>query len=99
MKDLLSNLRRSVFALTLTILAIAGASAQTPKPSQQQTPPATAPGPQSTSKPSLERQFFSNILRAQRAIWTSPLHLHSHDAWWLVPLAGGTGALLATDRA
>jgi membrane-associated phospholipid phosphatase len=98
MKGILSNLKRSVLALALTIFAIAGASAQTSKPSQQQTPPATSPGPQSTSRPSLERQFFSNILRDQRAIWTSPLHLHTQDAWWFVPLAGGTGALLATDR-
>ena len=98
MKGLLSNLKRGVVAFALTILALAGASAQTSKTSQQQTPPPTTPGPQSTSKPSLERQFFSNILRDQRAIWTSPLHLHRQDAWWLVPLAGGTGALLATDR-
>jgi hypothetical protein len=99
MKGLLSTFKRIVLALALTSFAIAGASAQTPKPSQQQTPPATASDPQSTSKPSLERQFFSNILRDQRAIWTSPSHLHRQDAWWLVPLAGGTLALLASDRA
>ncbi|HWN98894.1 MAG TPA: phosphatase PAP2 family protein [Blastocatellia bacterium] len=98
MNGLLSNSKRSVLALALTIFAIAGASAQTPKPSQQQTPPVTTPSPQSTTKPSPERQFVSNILRDQRAIWTSPLHLHPQDAWWLAPLTAGTVALLATDR-
>lgn len=98
MKGLLSNLKRSVLAFALTIVTIAGASAQTTKPSHQQTPSTTAPVPQSAGKPSLERQFFANILRDQRAIWTSPLHLHRQDALWLLPVAGGTGALLATDR-
>lgn len=98
MKGILSDLGRSVSALALTFLVASAASAQTSQPSQQPTPSTTTPTTQATGKPSLERQFFSNLLRDQRAIWTSPLHLHRQDAWWLAPLAGGTGALLASDR-
>ncbi|HEV8038950.1 MAG TPA: capsule assembly Wzi family protein [Bryobacteraceae bacterium] len=29
---------------------------------------------------------------------TSPAHIHRKDLWWLVPLAGSTGFLLATDQ-
>lgn len=60
--------------------------------------PTPAPTPKAPATPSLESQFFKNILRDQRAIWTSPFHLQGRDARWLVPLAVGTGALIATDR-
>jgi membrane-associated phospholipid phosphatase len=65
-----------------------------------QTPsPAPSPAPQ-TSSPSktLEHEFFKNILRDQRAIWTSPFHWQRRDARWLAPLGFGTPALIATDR-
>jgi len=48
--------------------------------------------------PSLEKKFFVNILKDQRAIWTSPFHLHESDAKWLAPLGISTIALIATDR-
>ena len=48
--------------------------------------------------PTLEKKFFVNILRDQRAIWTSPFHLHESDAKWLAPLGLSTAALIATDR-
>ena len=64
-----------------------------------QTPLASpSPTPQPSATPTLEKQFFRNILHDQKAIWTSPLHLRSRDAVWLVPLAGGTAALIATDQ-
>ena len=62
-------------------------SAATPKPSPQATP-STSP----------EHDFFKNILRDQRAIWTSPFHLGRDDARWVVPLVVSAGALVATDR-
>lgn len=49
-------------------------------------------------KPSLEKKFLVNILQDQRAIWTSPFHLHKTDAKWLAPLGVSTMALIATDR-
>jgi len=54
--------------------------------------------PTPTPTPSLEKDFFKNILRDQKAIWTSPLHVRGRDARYLVPLAFGTAALIATDQ-
>ncbi|MEP6912316.1 MAG: phosphatase PAP2 family protein [bacterium] len=48
--------------------------------------------------PNPEKKFLSNILDDQRAIWTSPFHLHRSDARWLAPLGLSTAALIATDR-
>jgi membrane-associated phospholipid phosphatase len=67
-----------------------GAQAQTASPT---------PSPTPSSSPSLERSFFKNILRDQKAIWTSPAHVHGNDAPWLVMLGVTTGGFLATDRA
>jgi membrane-associated phospholipid phosphatase len=66
---------------------------------QAQTPQASpSPTPQPSATPTLEKQFFKNILRDQKAIWTSPFHLRGADARWLAPLGLGTAALIATDR-
>ena len=54
--------------------------------------------PKTASTPSLEKKFFVNILRDQRAVWTSPFHLQRNDAKWLAPLGLSTVALIATDR-
>ena len=79
------SLRVLLFSVILTF---AGNSlAQSPRPK---------PTPNST--PSLEKKFFVNILLDQRAIWTSPFHLHGTDAKWLAPLGLSTVALIATDR-
>ena len=48
--------------------------------------------------PGLEKKFLVNILDDQRAIWTSPFHMHRSDAKWLAPLGLSTVALIATDR-
>ena len=60
------------------------ATAQTPAPS---------PG-----EPSLEKDFFKNILQDQKAIWTAPLHIDRADAKWIVPGSIGLMALITTDR-
>src|ERR1700686_254566 len=60
--------------------------------------PTPSPTPQASSTPSLERQFFKNILSDQKAIWTAPFHLHSRDARWLAPLGLGTAVLVVTGR-
>lgn len=74
---------------TVAFLIAAAVNGQTPAPS---------PPPKASSTPTLERQFFKNILRDQKAIWTAPFHLHGHDARWLAPLGLGTAALIATDH-
>jgi hypothetical protein len=44
-----------------------------------------------------DRGFLSDLLHDQAAIWTSPAHIRADDLPWLLPLAGATAALLATD--
>src|SRR5258708_18337040 len=78
---------RGGILLVIAIACMSSASAQTPTPT-----------PEPSRTPSLERKFLKNILRDQRAIWTSPLHLQKEDAKWLVPLSLSTAALIATDR-
>lgn len=80
---------RCAALLAIIIAGMSSASGQTP---------ASTPTPQASPTPSLERKFLKNILRDQRAIWTSPLHLQGGDAKWLVPLGLSTAALIATDR-
>jgi membrane-associated phospholipid phosphatase len=82
--------RRCAALLVIIIACMSSAFAQTPT----STPPTPRPSP----TPSLERKFLKNILRDQRAIWTSPLHLEKEDAKWLAPLGLSTAALIATDR-
>jgi membrane-associated phospholipid phosphatase len=63
-----------------------------------QTPSSTpAPTPEASKTPTLESQFFRNVLHDQVAIWTAPFHLHQRDARWLAPVGLGTVALIATD--
>lgn len=58
-----------------------------------QNPPVTQP-----TAPSLEKQFFKNVLRDQKKIWTAPFRLRGEDTKWLIPLGAATTALIATDR-
>jgi membrane-associated phospholipid phosphatase len=41
---------------------------------------------------------FRDLVHDQAAIWTSPLRVKPHDAIWLVPFAGATGAAFAFDE-
>jgi hypothetical protein len=67
-------------------------------PARAQTFPRTAPTPAVSKAPSLEREFFKNILRDQKAIWTAPLHIERSDAKWMIPAGVGFMALVTTDR-
>lgn len=58
----------------------------------------TPPKPKPTPPRSLEREFFKNILRDQKAIWTAPFHAERSDAKWMIPSGIGLMALIATDR-
>ena len=92
---------RVVLVLAFLLVTISSALAQesSSAPSQSQPPPSTptSPSPQ-TSKPSLERQFFKNLLRDQRAIWISPFHVREANPWALVALGGASTALLLSDE-
>lgn len=92
---------RVVLVLAFLLVTISSALAQesSSAPSQSQPPPSTptSPSPQ-TSKSSLERQFFKNLLRDQRAIWVSPFHVREANPWALVALGGASTALLLSDE-
>ena len=89
------NLWRNATLLTIVLLATNSLSAQTAAPTPL---PSPQPTPQAKPAPSLERRFVINILRDQRAIWTSPFHISSSDAHYLAPIGIGAVALIATDR-
>src|SRR5262249_45628377 len=44
------------------------------------------------------KKVFVNLPGDQKAIWTSPFRLRWKDSLWAVPLAGGTGVLIGSDR-
>jgi hypothetical protein len=56
------------------------------------------PAPSTSPTPTLEHEFFKNILRDQKAIWTAPLHVDRSDAKWVIPSSIGFMALVTTDR-
>ena len=92
---------RVVLFLAFLLVTISSALAQesSSAPSQSQPPPSTPTNPSAqTSKPSLERQFFKNLLRDQRAIWISPFHVREANPWALVALGGASTALLLSDE-
>jgi membrane-associated phospholipid phosphatase len=79
------------FLFTLLLVFSVNTSAQTARAKAHRKP---KPAPITN----LEKKFFLNILSDQRAIWTSPFHLHGTDKKWLAPLGLSTLALIATDR-
>jgi len=58
--------------------------------------------PTSSTLASAPRGFLvshiTDFAQDQKQIWTSPAHIRLADAPWLVPLAGVTAGLFATDR-
>ncbi|HZS49007.1 MAG TPA: hypothetical protein VFC63_28305, partial [Blastocatellia bacterium] len=44
------------------------------------------------------RSFLIDILKDQKAIYTSPAHIKKHDLKFLIPIAATTAVLLATDH-
>lgn len=88
---------RAAALSALVAAAAVGAAAQGSQPANpREDKPAPRATPSPTPKP--ERRFFADILRDQRAIWTSPLHLGRDDSKWLAPLGISTLVLAATDQ-
>lgn len=79
------------------IIALSGVAAAQDNP-RDSPDGQSAPTPQASPSPSLENRFLKNILRDQRAIWTSPFSLHQGDATWIAPLTVSSALLFATDR-
>jgi membrane-associated phospholipid phosphatase len=88
---------RNTLLLAAMLLCPVAAAAQT-LPADAAAIPQASPAPQASTSPSLERQFFRNILRDQLAIITSPLHLKQSDAKFLLPIGAATAVLIGTDR-
>jgi Capsule assembly protein Wzi/PAP2 superfamily len=75
--------------LLIVALLTCSCFAQTQSPSA----PETKPGTRTDAK-----NLFRNVVNDQKPIWTAPAHLKWRDATWLVPIAGVTGVLIATDH-
>ncbi len=87
-----NRISHCLFSMTLLAFVF---SVGFPGYAQTPTKPST---PTASPTPSLEKEFFKNVLRDQKAIWTAPLHLHGEDAKWMVPFGLGSMALITTDR-
>ncbi len=104
MKRKLAFLLTTVFALSsLTSTSVLLAQPSAPEwetvPSSSPQPLPDAPQPVSDADSDVTlRGTPIRFLHDQRAIWTSPLHLHSRDLLWLLPLGAASGAAIATDH-
>jgi membrane-associated phospholipid phosphatase len=85
----------TAFMFAVTLIFSSNSLAQTSSVKVPSQPPSES---KPTAKPNPEKDFFANILRDQREIWTSPFHLNRGDAKWAIPLTLSTAALIATDR-
>jgi len=78
--------------------SFAWAQATTPVAPQPPSPASTQTSTQPSPVKQLERDFLKNLLRDQKAIWTSPAHVRAGDLWWIGSISGATAAFIATDR-
>ncbi|MHB8503137.1 MAG: capsule assembly Wzi family protein [Candidatus Acidiferrales bacterium] len=60
--------------------------------------PSSLRQPDATPDNQLGLALLRNLVRDQKAMWTSPAHIRLGDATWLVPFAGLTAGFLVTDR-
>jgi len=64
--------------------------------------PMSSEQPETSTYVSAPKKFFGGAItdfaQDQKDMWTSPAHIRLTDATWLVPLAGVTAGLFATDR-
>lgn len=88
---------RLVFFLLVLTLGVQSALAQTAKPDASP-PPSPSPSPAASPRPSLERHFFTNVLKDQVGIWKSPFHVRGDELKWLLPLAGVSAGFFASDE-
>ena len=91
-------MRRNGSVLCLFSVATLGLIFLTASAVRGQIVPDASPTPVATATPSLERQFFKNILNDQKAIWTAPFNLHKEHAKWMIPSSIGLMAFITTDR-
>jgi membrane-associated phospholipid phosphatase len=68
------------------------------KPSGDGTVASNVTQPDDARENKLGVALIKNLMRDQKAIWTSPAHIRMGEATWLVPFAGLTAGFLVTDR-
>ena len=68
------------------------------KPSGDGTVALNVTQPDDTRENKLGVALIKNLMRDQKAIWTSPAHIRMGEATWLVPFAGLTAGFLVNDR-
>lgn len=101
-KSLSRRLRFAVFVTLLTVVFSCGAHAQSAEgllpeaPQPQATQPAV-PGAGDKDAVTLSSTPV-NILKDQKAIWTSPAHVRERDLAYLIPLGLVTTVAIATDH-
>src|SRR5438876_8917172 len=88
---------REIFLLISFVVLPVVSFAQTPDPqaASNDSPPVIA---KTSPTPPHRYSFGKSVVRDQKAIWSSPFHLKSEDAKWLVPLAATAAGLIMTDR-
>jgi Capsule assembly protein Wzi/PAP2 superfamily len=62
----------------------------------QSSPPKSESPSEADNSVTLKKAFL-NLPGDQKAIWTSPFHLHARDSIWLVPMIGTAGVLIGSD--
>src|SRR5438045_3292510 len=65
--------------------------------SNPSTPPATSQPVEEERKEVTIKSAVFNLPKDQIKIWTSPLHMHHNDLYWIVPMAAATGVLVGSD--
>lgn len=79
------------------------ANSSSAPPIQAQPPAESKKKPESSkqddhTKGTSFKKVFWNIPGDQKAIWTSPLHIHATDSAWLLPLGAATAGLIGSDE-
>jgi membrane-associated phospholipid phosphatase len=80
------------------IFAVVFASVSVPAMAQNLDTPAIAVPPEKPASPGFVSGFTLDFLNDQKAIWTSPFHIHAKDLEFLAPAAAGAGVAAVFDH-
>lgn len=92
------SIRVVIFSCCISLLTL-GAEAQVSSTQSQDssTSVASAKAP-SDQDSGLERHIFTNLVKDQATIWTSPFRVRGKELNWIVPFVSATAALVGTDH-
>ncbi|MFL6375619.1 MAG: phosphatase PAP2 family protein [Pyrinomonadaceae bacterium] len=92
------KLSQGLLSVIASFLLFSGIGYSQASPSPRPSPTPAAVKQKASTLHTPESNFLKDIASDQKAIWTSPFHIGRSDLKWLVPFAGGTAALIATDE-